>query len=220
MANLELPDQKKAPPQFSAKEVLKDELWQAFGELGICIGNFASELAANKAAQGAAVGQGPEKSIRNPKCNICQVPMKLDGINEKRKMPRKWRCCVCHKLKSDCSRCGAVVDDATSARHWKRCSTKLLVPEVKLSAPPTCPSLACSCAAVSFTGHSKYRIGCEDTYECSRCFIKRHALCSLCHKLVPFIQAQRHYKSCLRKEHTKGEKWASFFENEDIPDTM
>ena len=43
---------------------------------------------------------------------------------------------------------------------------------------------------------------------------------SLCHKLVPFIQAQRHYKSCLRKEHTKGEKWASFFENEDIPDTM
>ena len=29
-----------------------------------------------------------------------------------------------------------------------------------------------------------------------------------------------HYKSCLRKEHTKGEKWASFFENEDIPDTM
>ena len=117
------------------------------------------------------------------------------------------------------SRCGAVVDDATSARHWKRCSTKLLVPAVKLSAPPTCPSKACGCAAAFFTGHSKYRIGCEDTYECSRCF-KRHALCSLCHKLVPFIQAQRHYKSCLRKEHTKGEKWASFFENEDIPDTM
>ena len=105
---------------------------------------------------------------------------------------------------------GAVVDDATSARHWKRCSTKLLVPAVKLSAPPTCPSKACGCAAASFTGHSKYRIGCEDTYECSRCF-KRHALCSLCHKLVPFIHAQRHYTSCLRKEHTKGEKWASFF---------
>ena len=145
--------------------------------------------------------------------------MELEGVNHKRKMPRKWRCCVCHKLKSDCSRCGAVVDDATSARHWKRCSTKLLVPAVKLSAPPTCPSKACGCAAASFTGHSKYRIGCEDTYECSRCF-KRHALCSLCHKLVPFIHAQRHYTSCLRKEHTKGEKWASFFENEDIPGTM
>ena len=219
MANLELPDQKKAPPQFSAKEVLKDELWQAFGEFGICIGNFASELAANKAAQGAAVGQGPEKSIRNPKCNICQVPMELDGINEKRKMPRKWRCCVCHKLKSDCSRCGAVVDEAVSARHWNWCSKKLLVPAVKLSSPPTCPSLACSCAKASFTGHSKYRIGCEDTYECTRCF-KRHGLCSLCHKLVPFSQSQRHYKSCLRKEHTKGEKWASFFEKEDIPETM
>ena len=219
MANLELPEQKKAPPQFSAKEVLKDELWQAFGEFGICIGNFASELAANKAAQGAAVGQGPEKSIRNPKCNICQVPMKLDGINEKRKMPRKWRCCVCHKLKSDCSRCGAVVDEAVSARHWNWCSKKLLVPAVKLSSPPTCPSLACSCAKASFTGHSKYRIGCEDTYECSRCF-KRHGLCSLCHKLVPFSNSQRHYKSCIRKEHTKGEKWASFFEKEDIPGTM
>ena len=127
-----------------------------------------------------------------------------------------WKCSVCLKKKVDCQKCGTVVGEKDAARHRARCQTAKLAPSCRLREPPKCPLRACDGARAIFTGSSKVRKHSPDTYECTSCF-KRFALCSLCHELQLYRNAQRHFKICLTKHNAKGEKWASFFEHEDIP---
>ena len=203
---------------FSTRETVPGALWEAFGNCGIPIGKFGTEVSAIHAAQSAAVGQLPVDLPLSQQtcCNTCHAPMEKLRLTKQKLFLNVWKCSVCLNEKVDCQKCGTVVDEKHAARHRARCQTAKLAPSCRLREPPKCPLRACDGARAIFTGSSKVRKHSPDTYECTSCF-KRFALCSLCHELQLYRNAQRHFKICLTKHNAKGEKWASFFEHEDIP---